>query len=299
MKGRFRMNAVERLLGHGEQVLSLYDEMYRERLGSGRDPDLPLVPPTLLFSVGGRAIDAMPKPTKKRRHWLSSHWLQAACETAWLEAMHAKVKGLRVEWLPLAGKGSAVGEAVAARAANIFYEHLAKREQLLCSEVRQRLLADVVVDVREWGPLAGKVVQLAEDVVEQMRRVSRLSDQIEPLDWQRRGRVRLRRALDLLRSYAVPPALVTARVKPGRDRGRSGRPQNDEDLARDLLAGWKAFEPEEGRKMKDHYLAQRLDVRALKTDEARQRKIASLRVALDSALHLQREKTKQKRRARG
>jgi hypothetical protein len=78
-----------------------------------------------------------------------------------------------------------------------------------------------------------------------------------------------------------------------------GRPQNDEDLARDLLAGWKAFEPDEGRKTKDRYLAQRPDVRVVKTEQARQRKIASLRVVLDSALHLRREKTKQKRRLSG
>jgi hypothetical protein len=80
---------------------------------------------------------------------------------------------------------------------------------------------------------------------------------------------------------------------------RGGRPQNDEDLARDLLDGWRVYEPEEGRKTKDIYLAQRPDVRVLKTEDARQRKIASLRVALDSALHLRREKTKQKKRLRG
>jgi len=95
------------------------------------------------------------------------------------------------------------------------------------------------------------------------------------------------------------PATPGSEKQTGNSRGRGGRPQNDEDLARDLLAGWKAFEPEEGRKTKDRYLAQRPDVRVLKTEEARQRRIASLRVALDSALHLRREKTKQKRRARG
>lgn len=77
-----------------------------------------------------------------------------------------------------------------------------------------------------------------------------------------------------------------------------GRKQNDEDLARDLLNGWQAYEPEEGRKTKDRYLAQRSDVRVLKTEAARQGKIASLRVALNSALHLQNEKTKQKQRLR-
>jgi hypothetical protein len=95
---------------------------------------------------------------------------------------------------------------------------------------------------------------------------------------------------------------IMAGSSPSKTGGSSkpvGRPQNDEDLARDLLAGWKAFEPEDGRKTKERYLAQRADVRTLKTPEAKQRKIASLRVALESAQHLSREKTKQKRRARG
>jgi hypothetical protein len=87
--------------------------------------------------------------------------------------------------------------------------------------------------------------------------------------------------------------------KTGGSRGRVGRPQNDEALARDLLNGWRDYEPEEGRKTKDRYLAQRPDVRTLKTPDARQRKIASLRRALNSALHLHNEKAKQKQRARG
>jgi len=215
------VNAVKRLLAHGEDLLSLFDEMYRERLGSGRDPALPDVPPTLLLTVGGRAIDAIPKPYNRRKHWYSGHWLQAACETAWMEATRSKVRGLRVELLPIGGKGSKAGERVAARAAELFAEHLRKREQLVCRETRQRLLADVVAEVRQWEPLSEKVVQLAEDVVEQIRRVSRLSDEIEPLDWQRRKRARLRKALDLLQSYAVPPASFAPAKKTS---GSSGRP---------------------------------------------------------------------------
>jgi hypothetical protein len=83
--------------------------------------------------------------------------------------------------------------------------------------------------------------------------------------------------------------------KPASSSRRVGRSQNDEALARDLLAGWKAFEPEDGRRRKRDYLAQRADVRVLKTEEARQRRIDSLMVALDSALHLRREKTKRLR----
>jgi len=109
-------------------------------------------------------------------------------------------------------------------------------------------------------------------------------------------------AFDALAPFAEEPpkpATPGSEQQTGNGRGRGGRPQNDEALARELLEGWKAFEPEEGRKTKDRYLAQRPDVRMLKTEEARQRRIASLRVALDSALHLRREKTKQRLRARG
>jgi hypothetical protein len=100
-----------------------------------------------------------------------------------------------------------------------------------------------------------------------------------------------------LRRIAVMTASHPA--KTNGSRGRGGRKQNDEALARDLLDGWRAYEPEDGKRMKDRYLAQRADVRALKTEEARQRKIVSLRVALESAQHLYREKTKQKQQARG
>ena len=109
-------------------------------------------------------------------------------------------------------------------------------------------------------------------------------------------------ALDALAPFIEePPAAAgsSTSAKRTRSRGRGGRPQNDEALARDLLDGWRAYEPEEGRKTKDRYLAQRPDVRTLKTPDARQRKIASLRRALDSALHLHNEKAKQKQRARG
>ena len=107
-------------------------------------------------------------------------------------------------------------------------------------------------------------------------------------------------ALEALAPFIEEPASseAIAEKKPSSSR-RGGRPQTDEDLARDLLDGWRAYEPEEGRKTKDRYLAQRPDVRVLKTEDARQRKIASLGVALDSALHLRREKTKQKKRLRG
>jgi hypothetical protein len=107
-------------------------------------------------------------------------------------------------------------------------------------------------------------------------------------------------AFDALAPFVEePPAPAATTGQKTSSSRRSGRPQNDEELARDLLKGWRAYEPEEGRKTKDRYLAQRPDVRVVKTEDARQRRIASLRVALNSALHLHNEKTKQKQRLRG
>jgi hypothetical protein len=106
----------------------------------------------------------------------------------------------------------------------------------------------------------------------------------------------------LQRVAAMVPSRPTLAGESGQQsvsKKRGGRPPNDEALARDLLDGWRSYTPGDGRKTKDRYLAQRPDVRVVKTEDARQRKIDSLRVALDSALHLQREKTKQKKRARG
>jgi len=84
-------------------------------------------------------------------------------------------------------------------------------------------------------------------------------------------------------------------LQPGGSRSRGGRPPIDEALGRDLLAGWKAFEPEDGKKTKERYLAQRPDVQVLKTDDAKQRRIASLRVALNSAMHRRAEKLRKSR----
>lgn len=111
-------------------------------------------------------------------------------------------------------------------------------------------------------------------------------------------------ALDALAPFIEeePPAAAirpTSEEQTNGSRSRVGRPRNDEVLARDLLDGWREYEPEEGRRTIDRYLAQRPDVRALKTEEARQRKIVSLRTALESAQSLRQSKARQKRRARG
>ena len=277
------MNAVERLLGQGEEVLSLFDEMFIDRLGSGRPAELPDVPQGLIYAVGHMVIDAMPTG----RYWSSGHWLQAAAEAAWVELKKPKKNPSR--------------EQLVARTADLFREYLTQREQLLSDATWRRLLADVVFESRGWEPHATRVMSLAENVAEEVRHIEHVSGDIEPLEWERQERTGLRKALDHLHPYAQPPKPTSSTLAKQTDgsRGRGGRTQNNEALARELLDAWRAYEPEDGRKTKARYLAQRPDVKKLQTEDARQRKIASLRVALESAQHLSREKTKQKRRARG
>jgi hypothetical protein len=293
------MNAVERLLAHGEQLLAMYDEMYRERIGDTRDPTLPAVPQESIYEIGKAAISAVPRGSS---YWASPHWLQAAAEAAWLEAKAANVEPS--------------SKQVIARTTEIFLERLSQREQLLSDATWRQLLADVVFESRAWEPLSAKVVALAEQVWQAAKEVSLLSESIEPKWWRHdrlavflkppssettpAKRTRLRQALDLLHPYAQPPAACsTSEEQTNGNRSRAGRPQNDEALARDLLDGWRAYEPAEGRKTIDRYLAQRPDVRTLKTPDARQRKIASLRTALESAQSLRASKARQKRQARG
>jgi hypothetical protein len=266
------MNAVERLLAHVERFLSLFDEMYRvpDRESWGfavfLEPSVEQIPPA--FS---------------KEPWASIYWWQAAVATAGAEV-------------------ALTGGSIADRASTLLRERLGERQCLANRDTWQQMVADVVRTCRAWDFLAKKVVNQAQEVAD---RVLFILDGEEnwygdlAREWQSH-RQWLLRDLGLLRRYAQPPAAAdsTSAKQPSGGR-RGGRTQNDEALARDLLDGWRAYEPEEGRKTKDRYLAQRPDVRVLKTEDARQRKIATMRVALDSALHLRREKTKQKKRLRG
>jgi hypothetical protein len=213
------MNAVERLLGQGEQVLSLFDEMYRERIGASREESLPDVPVDLIYAVGHIVIDAMPPG----RYWSSGFWLQAAAEAAWLE-------------MKKPGKNP-TKQQIASRTADLYRDYLAKREQILAPETWRRMLADVVFESREWSPLSEKVVSLAEQVAAAVQRVERLSCDIEPMEWSKERvdlrsgsflpahRADLRDALDLLHPYAQPPkpATLNSEKKTRGSRGRGGR----------------------------------------------------------------------------
>jgi hypothetical protein len=274
------MNAVERLLAHGEQLLALYDEMYRERIGDARDPTLPAVPQESIYEIGKAAISAVPRGS----YWASHHWLQAAAEAAWLEAKAANVEPH--------------SEKVIARTTELFRDRLALRQHLLDRNVWQQMVADVVQDCRAWDFLAKEVVRLSQEIADSAIFVEEeMTELRNEYSWNNM-RGSLHRNLGLLRRYHKPPAQAATSDKQTNDKP-VGRPQNNESLARDLLDGWRAYEPEEGRKTIDRYLAQRPDVRTLKTPEARQRKIASLRTTLESAQSLRASKARQKRQARG
>jgi hypothetical protein len=228
------MNAVERLLAQGEQLLALYDEMYRERIGDARDPTLPAVPKESILTIGRGAISAVPRGSS---YWVSPHWLQAAAEAAWLEAKAANVEPS--------------SKQVIARTTEIFLERLSQREQLLSDATWRQLIADVVLESRAWEPLSAKVVALAEQVWQAVKEVSLLSESIEPKWWRHdrfavflkplssettpAKRARLRQDLDLLHPYAQPPKHAastsekqtsTAKQKKRRDRkGIGGRPE--------------------------------------------------------------------------
>jgi len=159
----------------------------------------------------------------------------------------------------------------------------------------QPLAVEATQEALRWGHLFSRIES-------RIRALSAATSRLRERAAYAASLSRWQSAFDALAPFvADPPKHATsgAEKQTGNGRGRGGRRQNNEALARALLAGWNAFEPEEGRKTKERYLAQRPDVRVLTTEDARKRKIASLRVTLDSAQHLHREKTKQRQRARG
>jgi hypothetical protein len=190
------------------------------------------VPQESIFTIGQGAISAVPRGSS---YWASPHWLQAAAETAWLEAKAANVEPS--------------SKQVIARTTEIFLELLSQREQLLSDATWRQLLADMVLESRTWEPLSAKVVALAEQVWQAVKEVSLLSESIEPKWWRHdrfevflkprslkqtpAKRTTLRQALDLLHPYAQPPVAATvekqtstAKPKKRRDRkGVGGRPE--------------------------------------------------------------------------
>jgi hypothetical protein len=274
------MNAVERLLAHGEQVMVFCDEIFRDRLGSAAQlPDG--ISPASLRAVVPLAIDHF----DRLRGWDCSLALFAA--------------GERVITRLLASKRTKMPPGVVSKQiADEYYGMMEHRCSLLDSRRLTASLAEIVSESLEWGPLSKRTVSLSENLIGRLRRLREMKAEIDPDEWTAKRR-RLRAAIDALAPYSRPPKAAGSLSKKQSSSKPVGRPQNDEELARDLLDGWRAYKPENGRPRKEDYLAQRPDVRVLKTEQARQAKIASLRTALDSALALRRSKARQKRKARG
>lgn len=282
------MNAVVRLLVHADRVVTFLDQTF----GPKRRLALRTVEQVNEFvakyTSGSPFVD------------------QTVIQAAVVRAIDERTQ--------LRGRGGI--DAIARRAFDICTELLAERERLLDKALVQSMLSDVIADSLAWGPHAATVVRLAKSLGKAIHRLRKLPghkiwlSDAQPFwvpsgpirftsDWINEKTDHLEPAIDALRIYSRPPTTaVTPRPKASVVR-RGGRRQTNEALGRELLAGWKTFEPEDGRRLKRDYLAERADVRCLKNEDARQRKINSLLVALDSALHLQREKTKRKREIRG
>lgn len=151
------------------------------------------------------------------------------------------------------------------------------------------LAADAATEALRWGEQFALVESRVRALTKETEAIRKTPQRLRHLLG------RWLAAFDALAPFVGEPpgvATATAEKQPGRSRGRAGRPQKDEKLSRDLLDGWRAYETEDGRRLKRSYIAQRADVRVIKSREARERKIESLLLALNSAQHLKREKAK-------
>jgi len=282
------MNAVERLLSHADRVVAFLDQTFgrKERLDPLTAEQVNRV--VAKYEIGSPVVD------------------QTVIQAAIVRAIAERTQ--------LRGRDGI--DAIARRAFDVCTEMLAERERLLDKAPIQSMLSDVIADSMTWGPHAKTVVRLAKSLGKAIHRLRKLPghniwcSDARPFwvpsgpirfasDWINEKSAHLQPAIDALRIYSRPPTKAVTPKPIANVFRRGGRPQTNDALARDLLAGWKAFEPEIGRRLKRDYLAERADVRYLKNKDARERKIDSLLVALDSALHLQREKTKRKRAIRG
>lgn len=193
------MNAVERLLAHGERLLSLFDEMYRK-------PDQESWGFAVFLEP---SVEQMP-PAFYSEPWASIYWWYVA-----VTAVEAEV----------GRKGGPIGDL----ASTLLRERLSMRLHLLDRSVWQQLVADVVRECRAWDFLAKKVVRLAQEVADS---AIFIEEEVTPLQypdtWQT-WRYSLHRNLGLLRRYAQPPAPAksspkqkTAADKQPKNRSRKG-----------------------------------------------------------------------------
>lgn len=227
------MNAVERLLAHGEQALRLLGDVYRievrrvrtyaDRIEAERESE---AEQARAEPVARQVVERLDRDAGWRG-WQSRAFLSAAVRRT------------------LDHRPASARPAEALRA---YRELLAERRRLLNPKRVEALLANVVATSTTWGPLARDVVRRAEAVAEALGRLRGLPG--DPSPWGFEGdrldaawlrlRPGLRRALCRLRALGLPPAAATP-------SGRSNtgkpphRPMVDPDLQRKLRDGWRDF----------------------------------------------------------
>lgn len=165
------MNAVERLLAHVEQIVSLFDEMCRE-LDEQEDPE---------WLVGKTPSVFFAPPWN--HHWYIHHWWKVA---------------------------SVAADYDAPQASEMLRDRLAKRERLLDHATLHALVADVVRECRAWDFLAEDVVRAAEAVADNALDIERLSRDWLPslvgYEWQSRRDAYVLHNIGMLRRLAQPQA---------------------------------------------------------------------------------------------
>jgi hypothetical protein len=257
------MNAVERLLAHGERALRFFGDVLRER------HDGPLSDEAVPFAVAAELFEYC-------GGWQSRHLL-----------------GLAV----LRNLDRKQASALRAAAKQEYARLLDERAGLLDVEQLRSMLSEVVRDAPAWGDFArGDVVTRAEAVVDALDRLRALLPcPISGRDSRRNNRYRhwqrLRRALLRLHAFKHPPQ---ASKRAG--QGKTGRPRVvDEKKQRELVAGWRDFERRydgDGKPTKAQYIAERCRGQRKgsveqATLEARERR--ALQTALDNERRKKRE----------
>jgi hypothetical protein len=282
------MNAVERLLAHGERALRLFEDVYR-------------VEERRVFTYAARieaeraneAELAMAEPVARRvvellgdagwHGWQSRAFLSAAVRRT-------------LDHRPASARP--------AEALRVYRELLAERRRLLSPKRVEALLADVVATSTAWGSLSRDVVLRAEAAAGALGRLRSLPGDPSPwgfsgdrldAEWLRRRRP-LRRALGRLHAFEQPPAAAAppGRQKPGRPR------ETDERKQRELVDGWLTFERQyqgDGRPTKRQYIAERCRGQRKGTTEQAALE-ARVKRELETALAIRRRKRQQLRAAR-
>ena len=224
------MNAVERLLAHGEQIVSLFDEML------GEYPDVSEQTYNIVrveqdrnqlgecFGEPGFHFSAKPAKATLTAERLAlmervpSHSLMdnAICK--------AYADGARSR------------SDLPSRVVETYCGWLERIERLLHSPTMHSLLAGVVTESLSWGPHAANIASLARDVNIAVRRLCGERESVirKPFfisgavttraDWLIEKRRHVRPAIDALHPYARPPAplIEAAEKKANSSRSRGG-----------------------------------------------------------------------------